>query len=481
MRSFLVLTIVAAMAGAANTLVAQNRTERFDRQLEQDQRSSSLVNDLLSAGERSFFDYGGYLSVDYLSLDDPFGQNHVRRSYELIGYGRLNIDDVHEFFLRTRFRFEEFHVGDSFDGDDEETEFQIDQAFYRFDSLRFNTAYRGRTLEEGFVLQAGRQFVYWGNGLTLNQDVDGLAVQLQSRQWQVDLLAGVSVPETVDFDLSRPDFDDDTRRGFFGAMLTATGTPRHRPYVYVLVQRDHNDDGPVNIGGYNTAFEYNSYYLGIGARGSLTDRLVYSLEGAWEGGNALSNSFNQAAGGSPPPPVEPQTYERIEAWGLDARLDYLLADAHRSRLTGEAIVTSGDPDRLQTSNTFGGNLTDTTDRAFNAFGLLNTGLAFSPAASNLTALRLGASTFPGRGVHALERLQLGIDVFYYAKTDADAPIEEPTADGHFLGWELDLFLNWQVSSDVSLAARYGIFFPSERILSDQDPRHLFFIGMTFAF
>ena len=159
------------------------------------------------------------------------------------------------------------------------------------------------------------------------------------------------------------------------------------------------------------------------------------------------------------------------------QLDYLLESQHRTRLSGEMILASGDSDRLTTSNTFGGNEPGTTDRAFNAFGLLNTGLAFAPSVSNLIAVRGGVSTFPVR------RVQVGTDVFLLAKLDASAPIDEETSQNgeRFLGVEPDVYLNWQIVSDVTLALRYGAFIPGDAIKADGKIRQFIYAGVTFAF
>ena len=101
--------------------------------------------------------------------------------------------------------------------------------------------------------------------------------------------------------------------------------------------------------------------------------------------------------------------------------------------------------------------------------------------SNLLAVRLGAATFP-LPEHALfQRLQLGTDFFVFSKFLKNAPIDEPTGDQRFLGVEPDLYLNWQVSSDVTFALRYGIFFPSERNFTRDDSRQFLYAGLTFSF
>ena len=145
------------------------------------------------------------------------------------------------------------------------------------------------------------------------------------------------------------------------------------------------------------------------------------------------------------------------------------------------ILASGDKDRLASNTTFGGNRAGTDDHAFNAFGLLNTGLAFSPAVSNLAVGRVGASTFPLPDKTGYRQLQVGVDVLVFSKMVGEGGIDEATNDHHFLGVEGDLFLTWQVSSDVTFALRYGGFVPGPAIEGDSSLRNFFFAGVTYAF
>ena len=46
----------------------------------------------------------------------------------------------------------------------------------------------------------------------------------------------------------------------------------------------------------------------------------------------------------------------------------------------------------------------------------------------------------------------------------EPPIDEVTSDDRYLGWEPDVYINWQVTSDVTFAFRYGVFFPGTAIL-----------------
>jgi hypothetical protein len=483
-----VFVLAVTIGAAASAAFGQQQpppphsVERFERTLEQIRRET--IDGPLGAvppEQRALFNYGAYVSLGYYSIDDRDHESHILRQYEVFPYVRLNLDGAHEFFVRGRLGYRDFNDGDSFDGrGDEPIDGDVDRAYYRFNA---GGDRNGRAA--GLSVQAGRDLVYWANGLTLAQTLDGVAVRWASADVSVELLGGVTATRTVDYDSSRPAFDYNTRRGFFGAMASGR-RGAHRPYVYALAQSDFNRDevlrvqtgsGPENR--IDTRFEYNSYYVGFGSAGTLGDRLTYGTEFVVEFGRGLSNSFEAGAGG--PTPVR-QRNESILAFAIDARADYLLPDAARTRLSGELIVASGDRDRDSTSNTFGGNRRGTADHAFNGFGLVNTGLAFAPPASNLLVVRLGATGFPMASAGApWNRLQVGADFFAFAKLSAGAPIDEPTSDDHYLGFEPDAFLNWQVTSDVSLAVRYGVFFPGSAVVADDRPRQVFFLGVTYAF
>jgi hypothetical protein len=469
-----VLLILAATAPRAR---AQAELERFERQLEQIQRDTRLrVDQRIPAEQRTRFDYGGYLSLQYLSLDDQNGDNHGLRQYDLVGYAHLNLDGVHEFYTSVRGTYRDFNPGDPFSADEGSGWYgELDRAYYRFDLQRYKAAYEGQQIPYNVVFTGGRQLISWANGLTLSTVLDSVTLDLEYGPLAVQFLAGITPRRTVDFDSSRPHFDDNTFRGFYGVLASYT-VGQHRPFAYALFQQDYNHDYESTLGVISTRFEYFSYYLGIGSTGAITDRLAYGVEAVYEGGSTLSNSFDPATFF----PLD-QTEDDVEAWAVDARLDYLFNDPRRTRLSAEFILASGDPDRFHASNTFGGNRQRTRDHSFNAFGLLNTGLAFSPSVSNLIAFRAGGSTFPFPDSSRLGRLQVGFDVFAFGKAREAGGIDEQTLEGRYLGWEPDLYLNWQVTSDVTLVLRYGVFFPNGDVVVQDDTRQFFFGGLTFAF
>ena len=477
------LLVVCLAVGAA----AQSTDEqRFERRMEEFRRESRFqAAQAAPLGQQVLFQYGAYAEFDYFSLDDRNHDNHGGREYTLTGYARLNFYDAQEFFVRARADYRTFNDGDSFNGKgDEWVQPALERAYYRFDLRNQLSRSEGKLLEWDISFKGGRDLVYWANGLVISEVLDGGVIDFNYAKFSAEALGGITPGHTIDFDTSRPHFDNDTRRGFFGGMLSYQ-IGEHHPFVYGVVERDFNDDiatlhvaGPAGSSLVSTRFNYNADYIGAGSTGALTDRLNYGLEIVYEGGTNLSNSFTTTSGALTP---IPQTTDNIRAYAGDARLDFLPGDPYHTRISGEVLLASGDSDRLTTNTTLGGNRPHTPDLAFNTLGLLDTGVAFAPLVSNLTMFRVGVSTFPAPTVDYLRRLQVGTDLFVYLKTDVNAPIEEPTLARRYLGLEPDLYMNWRITSDVTFLVRYGVFFPGQAIQSSHAVRQFLFAGVNVAF
>jgi hypothetical protein len=479
-----VLGAAALLLLLASGAGAQVGVDRFQRSLERIERETrEQADQRVPVEQRSLFDYGAFAVFSLVSIDDLQAHTHVLEQYDLNVYAHLNLDGVHDFYARGRASFHDWSYGTSLDTHGQEWgEVSLDRATYRFDLGRYFQAYEGRKLPANVVFQGGRQLVNWANGLTLTNDIDGALITLSYFPFSLDILAGVTDPQDTDFDLSRPGFHNDTHRGFYGGLLSAQITPATRPFVYALAQQDYNEFDPLITGPLVTNFHYNSYYLGAGINGHLGDRFSYGLEAVYEGGSGLSNSFDNTVFRNTGTVIAtPQTEQQIQAFAVDARLDWTPNDPHRSRVGGEVIVGSGDRDRLRTTSTFGGNQSGTFDQAFNAFGLVNTGLAFAPPVSNVLIGRVGASTYPLADTGLFKRLQVGMDVFVFGKFDHRAPIDEPTNTSGYLGWEPDLWANWQITSDLALAVRYGVFFPGTAITGTHHIRNFVYMGVTLSF
>ena len=305
----------------------------------------------------------------------------------------------------------------------------------------------------------------------------------------LQLIAGVTPLDTVDFDSDRPRFDSRTERGLYGSLGTLrAGT--HHIYAYGLIQRDYNNDeltAEDTIDGSPatpTQFHYDSEYIGIGANGALSDRLLYGVEAVYEGGHTLSSSFvlGTDSTGQTAKTETPQTRDRIEAFAMDAKLDYVIPDVHATRLSGEMLFASGDDARVSSTNTtYGGARPGSVDRAFNAAGLPDVGVAFAPVVSNLLMFRAGVSTFPFPECKPLSKMQLGSEFYAFAKFDRNAPTDEATTNSRWLGIEPDVYMNWQITSDIALTARYGVFIPGDATVNDGKMRQFLYTGVTISY
>ena len=487
MRCGIAVTLLLCICLPAAAQVAAEQ-QGFERTLEQFRRETRYQNgQSASLGEQALLQYGAYIEADYFSLDDRNHDNHGGREYSITGYGRLNFYDAHEFFVRARFDYRNFNPGDSFNGkQDQQVQPWLDRAYYRFDLAKQIARDQGRLPDWDLSLKGGRDLAYWANGLVVSEVLDGGVVDFSSGPISIEGIGGITIGHTVDFDTSRRHFDNDTHRGFFGGLLQGQIAQQH-PFVYGVVERDYNDDiSRLNIGGaggammpITTRYDYNANYIGIGSTGALSDKLQYGLELVYEGGTNLSNSYAVRSGAIT---AIPQTLDDLRAYAGDLRVDFLPGDVYKTRLSAEMLVSSGDSDRIISTNTFGGNRPHTPDLAFNTVGLVDTGLAFAPAISNLTMIRLGFSSFPAPHVDYLRRFQIGSDFFLYLKSDVRAPIDEPTqSNKRFLGVEPDFFINWRLTSDVTFTGRYGIFFPGETIQSGHGIRQFVFVGVNIAF
>src|SRR5689334_6797754 len=257
----LAVALLGQVANAQPTGDAfQSRIANFERQLQQFQRDQRLrINPDIPVDQRALLDYGGYFTFNFVAIDDIGQDTHILRQYDLVGYARLNIDNAHEFFLRARTTYRDFNNNQSFDGEGDETIWPtVEEAYYRFDLARFLSAYKDKDIgNNNLTVQVGRQFVYWANGLVLAEYLDGGLVELTAGKLTAQLMAGVTIHDTVDIDSSRPQFDDRTERAFYGGMLSAQ-LGKHRPFVYGLVQRDWNDNVPFVVNGNATNFHYDS-------------------------------------------------------------------------------------------------------------------------------------------------------------------------------------------------------------------------------
>jgi hypothetical protein len=479
-RALLAVLAYAALTGPA---FAQNPdadlVRRLQRQmLEFDQEFRLMVPTDQPISERAFIDYGGSVRFGFLGVDNSFGSTRILRQTEGIFYLRAELDGAHRFFGRLRLTYNDFNSGDSFDGDGDELDQPIgDRYWYQFDLRGAKLAESGEYIDHNLNIKVGRQFLEWGSGLTLSDGLYAALIDGEIGDLGIQGLVGLTPSSgTVDWDGSRPGFDRDTDRWFYGLGLEWRGIPTLTPYVSYLVQRDENDRNFGVINGIPTWFDYDSEYLIAGARGSIGSNIRYRAEVVYETGETLSNSFNILG-----QPVT-QTSDDVKAWAGLIGFNYLFLDEHDTRIDVEFAGASGDDDRITATDTFGGNRRNTDDNSFNSLGYVDTGLALAPELANLLSLRVGISAASKRSVLRPDWLRAGITGFLFAKADQDAPASFPTTRDTFIGGELNMFVDWRITSDVRATVRYGVFFPGDAIPAGQDdPRHFIYGGVTYEF
>jgi len=472
-----------ALAASSADALAQEQVQQLDRLQRQmrerdlEQRATLKLGQEIS--ERSIIDAGLIARLGLFVIDDENSESHTLRQYEANLFVRADFDGAHRFFGRLRFQYDDWNSGDSFDGDgDDFNDPVVDRDFYEFDYRGLLRSKGQDTPDFNFTIRGGRQYVAWNSGLTLSAPLDAALAKVQLGDFTITGLGGrTSTRDVVDFDGSRPNFDERTARWFFGAQVD-WDLGNHKPFAYILVQEDDNDPDQANVGGFfPTRFDYNSRYLGVGSTGVLSPRWQYAIEGVYEFGESLSSPIDAGGG------TVPQTEEDISAFAGIASLTYLFLDDNDTRLDFDLIAGSGDDDRLDSSSTFGGNAPGTDDNAFNSLGFVNTGLALVPNVTNLVVLRGGASTslLMNRTTRQGD-LRIGVDGFVFHKIDDDAPISVPTTNDGYVGFEVDFFIDWRIYSDLFATIRYGAFFPGEAIPDGQDDRRDFlYVGVTYAF
>jgi len=175
--------------------------------------------------------------------------------------------------------------------------------------------------------------------------------------------------------------------------------------------------------------------------------------------------------------------DRVDAWGVDAGLEKRWDHKMRPRVAFEYMFGSGDGNRkLSPTSAAGGNRHDRRDTSLATFGYRDTGIATNFLNSNLHIWRVGASFTPAPQAALLRNLELGTNWFVYHKNHRRAAISDPTADMYsgYVGWEMDYYANWRVSSDVSWTIRWGTFFPGHAF-NERSSRHFLFTGLTWSF
>jgi len=468
----LVLVLVAGWCalGPRSQLWAQEPTSFLQKMISEERdREQALEAERLRL-QPFTLEFGGWYRFSYFWFEEPGGaflQSNDRnlRDHDLRFWLSANLDDIHYVYTRFALNVIDFGSGDSFDNNDSDTEgVNLDMGFYRMNVTKALEKYLGLSLPLALQVQAGRQYFNLGTGLVYSQVHDGVQVMVGAPYWKLNLFLADSVRSEDDVDRSIPD-PDDSRRFFSGGEFTWTALDQHEPYVFWMLQRSHNRDRD-----WLQDYDYNSNYFGFGSHGQLVlPGLRYYGEFVWESGTGSPSGV-------------PAGHEQIDAFAFDLGLDYYFDVRTKPRVGFEFALGTGDNDRMSPTNTIGGNLPGTDDENFLYFGYINTGYALAARLSNLAFLRLGGSFRPFEGHECLDKLEVGSNFFWYWKDQAQAGISDFRADlpDEDIGTELDIFIHWQVLSDLAVGLRFGTFYPGDAYSHDSN-RSFLTTAVTYSF
>ncbi len=449
---------VRAQERATESFLRQQRL--IDDQLRQDRAAIAPLD------ARVDWEWGGWIDYYYFNFDDGLQSSRVYHRPGAAFWSRLSLEDgAHQFFARVRLNYNYFHEGDEFDRQQDWVGPNFDRAFYQLDLARALRA--GGDGRFNLTARIGRQEVLFGTGYVLDLPMDAVTLDARLDKLRLTTLVAKTIGSTPNIDRSDP-VNSHSNRLFLGAQLTYEGFERHQPFAYALWNNDRTDERPVNP---LQEYSYDTAYFGFGSRGALTRGLSYWAEAAYENGKSWGDGdfFGDR--------------DDVSAWALDAGIEQLWDGPYRPRASFEYMFASGDNDRVfSPTSAAGGNRGDSDDHSFVGFGYRDTGIALAPGLSNIHVWRAGAAFTPLPTVEPLRDFELGTNWFLYHKNQSRGAITDTTADMFhgYVGWEMDYFLNWRLSSDLSWTIRWGVFFPGDAF-SDRDTRNFLLTGVTWSF
>jgi hypothetical protein len=450
--------VFAILLFASASLQAQVENKPFleeDRRREMDERVRS--NEDL---QQSFlWDAGGWFNSQFVQLDDPPDKDQrTLRSLDLRLWGEARIARRYLAYVRLQSEYTDFNSGDQFEGSDDNQfrPIHVDQAYLEAD---------WSSPDNEFIVRVGKEFLTLGRGLLFNSVAYGVMGSYASGPFSLRGFAAHTIIHDDDIDQSLPN-SDDSRRAFAALEGGYTLSGGHRAYLLAMVERDLNDEDPESA---SQDWDYNASYVGVGARGTVSGDLVYSMEGIMEFGKSVAAGSTEE--------------ESIQAFALMVGLELPFGGAMSPYAALEYMFGSGDSDRGSVTDVASGNLAGTDDEGFLAFGFVQTGFSLFPRLSNLHILRLGGSLRPLESVELFRRMEVGIFGYLYRKHQSEAPISDSRSseDDADVGTEVDLFLHWRLLSDVGLSINYGRFMPGDAYADGEDARDFVSAGITYGF
>ncbi len=464
------IAVWIALCGLVATAAAENGIETYEEQMRVrlDQQAPGATG--------TSIDGGGWFSFAIFNYDDQQARRHrTLRKYDLRLWGAASYQDVHSAYLRVLTSYEDWNSGDNPMGyGDDYKEFEFVRAWYQFNVDEFIARQTGQEQNYDLSVRVGRQLIELGTGLAMVWPLDAIRVNAEVCDLELMGFVARSIDDYPNIDKSDPVYTHQDR-WFWGLQARYTGLRGHSLFAYYL--SNHDMTSPKEPDPARRAiqdYDYTSQYIGIGSEGQFVlPNMKYQVELVGETGR--THSYFQG-------PFEDQ--DDICAWALDVQLAYYFPTRMRPKVWAQYLYASGDNDRdFSTTSTAGGNRPGTVDNAFNGFGFRDTGISYAPEISNLQMWQLGGSFLPFEQTSWGKNLELGTKVYFYAKAAGGGPTDDTTIDNansRYLGWEWDAYVDWRITSDVSVTVRYGAFQPGAAY-EDSDCRQFLYAALTYSF
>lgn len=414
------------------------------------------------------FDAGGWFNYALFNYDDNTNTNRTLNQFSLRAWAKLNVQGVHQVYVRALTGWDVWDGGNPKDEGENNVYYdpKLERAWYKFDLGKLMEQ-NGQKPPVRLSVQVGRDYLELGTGFGLSTTLDMVRINASMKNWDVLGFLGKTVYHSKNIIESDPVYERNDRC-VWGGQMTFTGMANHRPFAYFVSQTDHT---PTRYDTPDQKYRYNSRYVGLGSTGTIfSPNLMYGLEGVGEFGETFSDGSNSGR-------------DRICAGGIDAMLQYLFQTQLHPHVGVEYMFGSGDRDRTlsATSISPGGNKQGTIDHAFNSMGYRDTGVAFAPRVSNLHIYSANAGFYPLESVKLFKRMEWGVKGFVYQKAVSGAISDDTGAnDSRWVGWEVDVYCDWRITSDVTLSVRYGAFQPGSAFESGET-RNFFYTGLTYSF
>jgi hypothetical protein len=480
-KVFLCFLLLVFVFQNRNVLLAQNiaiEEAHKMRQMKLEQEARRALDARREMAQRFLWDWGGserfmFLTYDDIDNNSVSDKRRTQRSNNFYLWGNLNLDDIHNFYVRFHGEHIDWNSGDQYRSTENQFHWNLEEGFdeghYTISIDKALKSYLNYSIPVQINLKAGRFSSYLGSQLAFVRKVNGIQIEGKSKWVDFKVFGVRNLTDKENIDFSVPGFRS-SRRFFYGAELKYNGFKRHQPYLFALIQED---DSGENIEDVDQDYEYDSRYYGIGSRGEIVKNLYYRVEGILEDGKSFPEAATEG--------IAPDNVQ-IDAWAFDASLHYVYNILTHPTLSAEYAFGSGDSDRTErVTTTVPGNQEGTTDRNFLNFGYIDTGLSMAPRISNLQMFKFGFSLTPSERM-GNRNVNVGVDFFIFRKDKKEAAISDSRADRpqRNLGKEFDVNVTWQIFSDLSTSVNYGRFYPGNAY-SDKDAKDFVMFTMMFQF